>query len=388
MSEEVLHPGPLALFEARQSYFFSSHQLALITHGVYESIRTENSSTHPAADLHTTIDEVLQKARKGGVENPIVIGALPFDRAQPGLMIVPESYQRLPLQATALTAPGLRQSRILRQTTQPTPDNFQKAVVRLLDEFHHGQLQKVVLSRTLEMELDQDVHIPSLLAALIQAQPHGYHFSIPTHDDAVLIGVSPELLLAKKGLRIESNPLAGSIKRNPDPLRDQELAANLKQSAKDLHEHRIVVDEVRKVLEQSCEELDVPALPSVISTPQMWHLSTRIHGMVHDPRLTALRLAEALHPTPAVCGFPPHMAKAAIKELETFDRELFTGMVGWMDGDGNGEWVVTIRCGLVKANFVKLYAGAGIVAGSNPRQEWDETNTKIGTMLHAFNLIS
>ncbi|MNG14992.1 Isochorismate synthase DhbC [compost metagenome] len=118
----------------------------------------------------------------------------------------------------------------------------------------------------------------------------------------------------------------------------------------------------------------------------MWHLSTAIQGQLQDSRVSVLQLACQLHPTPAVCGFPTRLARKLIDLVEPFERGLFTGMVGWCDGDGNGEWVITIRCATVRQNLIRLFAGAGIVEASCPDSEWAETEAKLGTMLNAFGL--
>jgi isochorismate synthase len=127
-------------------------------------------------------------------------------------------------------------------------------------------------------------------------------------------------------------------------------------------------------------------VPSVIETETMLHLSTVLQGQADDPNINALKIAADLHPTPAVCGFPRQPAYAAIKEIENFDRGYFTGMVGWCDARGNGEWVVTIRCAEVSLRSMSIYAGAGIVHESSPQSELDETGAKMKTILRAAGI--
>lgn len=115
----------------------------------------------------------------------------------------------------------------------------------------------------------------------------------------------------------------------------------------------------------------------------MWHLSTTVTGELADPAVSALDLASALHPTPAVCGTPTEVARAVIAELEPFDRGPYTGMVGWQDADGDGEWVVTIRCAEAEGRSLRLFAGAGVVAASSPEAETAETGAKFRTFLSA-----
>lgn len=127
-------------------------------------------------------------------------------------------------------------------------------------------------------------------------------------------------------------------------------------------------------------------VPSVIETETMLHLSTVLEGQADDPTTNALQIAAELHPTPAVCGFPRNSAYQAIKQIENFDRGYFTGMVGWCDARGNGEWVVTIRCAEVSQHEMCVFAGAGIVTDSSPQSELDETGAKMGTILRAAGI--
>ena len=133
-------------------------------------------------------------------------------------------------------------------------------------------------------------------------------------------------------------------------------------------------------------DLVVPAEPTLLRTATLWHLSTTVTGTVADRATTSLHLAAALHPTPAVGGVPRAAAVAAIREIEPFDRGFYTGMVGWSDADGDGEWVIALRCGEVSGRGVRLYAGAGIVGASVPAEELTETAVKLRTLLDALGL--
>lgn len=147
-----------------------------------------------------------------------------------------------------------------------------------------------------------------------------------------------------------------------------------------------MIEGMRKVLAERSHSLQSPDSPELLSTPTLWHLSTPIKGEARDARENALSLACLLHPTPALCGSPTNIARDLIEQLEPFDRGLFGGIVGWSDDRGNGEWVVTIRCGTVVEDQVRLFAGAGIVPDSSPESEWHETGVKLNTMLRAFGL--
>jgi isochorismate synthase len=147
-----------------------------------------------------------------------------------------------------------------------------------------------------------------------------------------------------------------------------------------------VTDAVRASLRPLCKKLTASVPPRLIATATMWHLQTEIVGELTDPSTSSLQLALALHPTPAVCGVPTARARAAIGELEGFDRDFYAGVVGWCDRSGDGEWVVAIRCAEVRPDSLRLYSGAGIVAGSVPAAELAETSAKFRTMLEAIGL--
>jgi isochorismate synthase len=275
---------------------------------------------------------------------------------------------------------------VLRQRSVPDEAGFKAAVGQAIANFRSSTIRKAVLSRMLEVQLDQPVKVEQVLARLASQNPQGYHFRIPLPGQGELIGVSPELLVRKRGSRVYSNPLAGSAKRRANPQEDQHAADALLDSEKDHYEHRLVIEEIRRVMAPECSSLTVPEQPSLLSTTAMWHLSTAIEGELRDPRRSSLQLACQLHPTPAVCGAPTDLARKLINLVEPFERGLFTGMVGWCDAAGNGEWVVTIRCGTVAGDCLRLFAGAGIVEASSPAAEWAETQAKLGTMLAACGL--
>ncbi|MDI1261533.1 isochorismate synthase [Aquabacterium sp.] len=261
-------------------------------------------------------------------------------------------------------------------------------VEKALRQIEAGHLDKVVLSRS--RKLLAQVDVPRLVQRLMPRNLMGYTYAINLEDSDLpshartLVGASPELLLRKRDRHVVSHPLAGSIPRSADALEDQRRAARLLESAKDLREHAYVVDAVAHTLAPYCRTLIVPPAPTLVSTPTMWHLGTRIVGELKDEDASALELALALHPTPAVCGHPNAAAKNFIRQHEGFDRAYFAGLVGWTDLRGDGEWAVTIRCAEVTPQHATLYAGAGVVSGSDPQREWAETEAKMATMWGAM----
>lgn len=272
---------------------------------------------------------------------------------------------------------------------QPAPEVYAESVRRAVGLIGDGELRKVVLARALDLVGEQGVSVRKLLRNLVVADPAAHAFAVDVSapgDPAprTLVGASPELLVSRKGNIVTANPLAGSRRRTGDPAQDAQAIAELRVSEKDLNEHALVAAQVAEVLGRYCTELDVPEEPEVIGTPTMWHLSTRITGRVGAGGPSSLELAEALHPTPAVCGVPVDLARDTIARLEPEDRGYYAGLVGWTDLAGDGEWVVTIRCAEVSDRTARLFAGAGVVAGSDPAAELAETSAKFGTLLRAL----
>src|SRR5690606_6763650 len=203
---------------------------------------------------------------------------------------------------------------------------------------------------------------------------------------AALIGATPELLVARRGETVTLRPLAGSMPRLADQQADAAQAAGLLASAKNREEHSYVVDWLAGILAPLCAELDIPDAPRLVRTHDVWHLATPITGRLRDPSVTALDLAVLLHPTPAVCGTPTAAALEAITRDEG-DRGFYGGAVGWCDAGGDGAWLVAIRCAELSADrrSLRAYAGGGIVAASQPREELDETTAKLRTFLGALD---
>jgi isochorismate synthase len=372
--------------DEKESFSFTSGDRELIVAGMLQRIETPAIGGDNANSLfQKTVLHALDRARKAGQSNPIIVGAIPFDPAEASCLYIPEHAEWRARSATVLTGVATLPE-LIEQKNIPDEQGFKRAVEHAIVNFRHSDVRKAVLSVQRELVFAQDVDVGAMQNNLRAQNQSGYHFRVPMPDGATLLGVSPELLVHKDGLNFVSNPLAGSAKRMTDPQADRRNADWLSASEKDHYEHRLVTEDIATQLGELCTQLNVPQRPTLISTPALWHLSTRIEGTLADPTVSALQLACRLHPTPAVCGFPTERARHLIRFVEPFERGLFTGMVGWCDAQGNGEWVVTIRCGTVKRNRVRLFAGAGIVAASSPDSEWTEVQTKLGTMLRACGL--
>ncbi|MNB96856.1 Isochorismate synthase EntC [compost metagenome] len=351
--------------------------------------------TTPACEwplLAQQITLALDAARVAGQTNPLLIGAFAFDPAEASCLYVPSRYKRgeklAPTEPTPATEveQTVEANRVISVQSTPASGEFQASVSAALDAFAQGKLAKVVLSRKLTLTLHQPADPKRVMARLMAQNPHAFHFSLPLGQGRRLLGASPELLLRVSGGEVFTHPLAGSAKRGRGPEQDKRVARDLLASSKDQHEHRLVIDEIRRVLTPHCRELAIPPGPTLMSTDTLWHLGTPIAGQLHGSDASVLSLACQLHPTPALCGYPTDLARQFIREQEPFRRALFSGIVGWCDSQGNGEWAVVIRCGVLDGHQVELFAGAGIVAGSDPAMEWAETGTKLGTMLKALGL--
>ncbi|MDQ2101197.1 isochorismate synthase [Azospirillum isscasi] len=370
-------------------FAFASRGRVLKAYGVDERLDVAlDDRSFADGRWEEALDRAFRRRKAQGVENPILVGAVPFDGRQHARLSIPQHYDHedAGLMAADPDAASLNAAALNAIEETVGRSAFEAAVARAIGLFRDTPLKKVVLSRPLDVEAREAFASGRLLRALLRQNPGAYVFSAPVAYGQTLVGASPELLIRKTGRTVVSNPLAGSAPRSTSAEAERLRTAALLASAKDRTEHRYVVDAVRAALAGHCSRLSVPDAPSVIHTPTMLHLSTELTGELADPTVSSLRLAHALHPTPAVCGTPTGLARDAIARLEGYARNWYSGMVGWMDSRGNGEWALSIRCGLVQGRRLRLYAGAGVVADSTPAAEWEETAAKLTTMLNLFGV--
>ncbi|QRG05733.1 isochorismate synthase [Xanthobacter dioxanivorans] len=329
--------------------------------------------------------------RSAGTEATLA-GALPFDRSGDDCLWQARRVARSapPVQGAA------RAEHTIPWHLDHAPDaaGYAEAVGRALhlmaDEAGTaGALEKIVLSRSLVATAERDIDVASVFRRLA-ADPAATAFLVPLPDrdglPRVMAGATPELLLGKSGGRVSSHPLAGSARRRADLAEDAAAAAGLAASAKDRREHAIVVEFILDTLAPFCRRLFRPQGMALASTASMWHLGTRIEGDLKEPEVPAAVLAAMLHPTPAVCGVPREKAARHIGALEGYARDFYAGAVGWCDGRGDGAWYVTIRCAEICGRRARLYAGAGIVPGSDPHAEAEETAAKYTALLTALGI--
>ncbi|OBJ00135.1 hypothetical protein A5660_25530 [Mycobacterium alsense] len=336
------------------------------------------------------VDAARAALRAGSV--PIVLGALPFDVSGPAALLAPDAVRHRagPPDWPTGPLPAVRIAAAL-----PPPADYRARIARARDELAAPDtpLHKVVLARALRLVADAPLDARVVLRRLVDADPAAYGYLVdlsPAGDGyagATLVGASPELLVARTGDRVVCRPFAGSAPRAADPDADTANGAALAASAKDRHEHRLVIDAMRAALEPLCDELRIAAEPQLSRTAAVWHLCTPISGRLREKSTTAIDLALALHPTPAVGGVPTKAATDLIAELEG-DRGFYAGAVGWCDAAGDGRFVVSIRCAQLSADrrTVVAHAGGGIVAESDPDDEVAETTTKFATICNALEV--
>ena len=235
-----------------------------------------------------------------------------------------------------------------------------------------GDLEKVVLARDLIATAEAPVDVRWPLRRLAESYPMCWTF----HVDG-MFGATPEMLLRRERGLVTSRVLAGTIRRTGDDERDLALAATLARSSKDLEEHEYAVRSVADALDPHCSSMNVPEAPFVLHLPNVMHLATDVAGVVHDAAtVSSLQLAEALHPSAAVGGTPTPVATALIAEIAGMDRGRYAGPVGWMDSSGDGEWGIALRSASIEDRTVRLFAGCGIVADSDPEAELAESQAK------------
>lgn len=323
---------------------------------------------------------------------PIVLGALPFDVTSPAALLTPRTVDvthGLPDWPTG-PLPPVRVAAAL-----PPPGDYRDRIRRARDQLAAADnpLHKVVLARALELVADAPMDARAVLRRLVAADPaaYGYLVDLSAAGDGyagvALVGASPELLVARSGDRVECRPFAGSAPRAADPDADAANGAALAASAKNRHEHQLVIETIRAALQPWCDDLSIAAEPQLSRTAAVWHLCTPISGRLRDTSTSAIDLALALHPTPAVGGVPTEAAVQLIAELEG-DRGFYAGAVGWCDAAGDGRWVVSLRCAQLSADrrSALARAGGGIVAESDPDDEVAETTTKFATILNALEV--
>lgn len=338
-------------------------------------------------------DEAMRASIEGHEDAPaMVVGAIPFDARRPGVLYRPAQVvvEQAPSPGAVVAPTG----RLDVVGQSPDPDGYRRIVRQAVAAIRSGAMDKVVLGRctTVEVSHASEVWRPDdVLARLRASNPDAYVFRLDLDggmgglfdEPGTLLGASPELVLSCTDSRIWTLPLAGTIARGTDPASDTRAARALLSSGKDLAEHAHVSRAVVEALRRHVDDIEMPSGPQLVATPVVWHLGTPIEGVLRKG-CSSLELLYDLHPTPAVCGWPSNPARDFIARCEGFDRGLFAGLIGWMDVNGDCEWALVLRAGVLHADRATMFAGAGIVAASDPTSELRETATKMMTFTAAL----
>jgi menaquinone-specific isochorismate synthase len=323
----------------------------------------------------------------------VCFGSFAFaDEPGDSVLVVPEvlvGRRGSTVWVTTIGAGSIPSTPPLRSASQPfaptgvtfadgalTGPDWERAVADAVTRITAGELEKVVLARDLVATASQELDVRWPLTRLADSYDMCWTF----HVDG-LLGATPEMLVRRERGLVTSRVLAGTIRRTGDDARDLTLAATLARSSKDLEEHEYAVRSVAEALAPYCSSMNVPESPFVLHLPNVMHLATDVAGVVHDnggrgDGTTSLDLAAALHPSAAVGGTPTDLATRLITELEGMDRGRYAGPVGWMDASGDGEWGLALRSAEVTGSRVRLFAGCGIVADSDPEAELAEAQAK------------
>jgi isochorismate synthase len=347
-----------------------------------------------------------------GLRPVLAFGALPFDRHRAAALTVPAVlYCREADGSEWVTvatgpegaldeAPAALRERLVARAQAARPGDgpsawrvlprcsdaeFEDRVARAVAAIHRQEVAKVVLARQVDVVPDRAPDVAAVLRRWAALEPSCTLFSLPTPDGR-FVGASPELLVERSGPRVRSRPLAGTTDRVHGA--DSALPAALLESAKDTEEHRLVVDAIHEALAPWSQDLDVPEHPQLVHLHNITHLGTTIEGTLRSRPgggcPDVLQLVSLLHPTPAVGGVPRQAALELIDQLEDGSRGPYAGPVGWMDGAGDGRFVVGIRAMTVAAGSVALTAGVGVVSDSRPEIELRETGLKFAAVFDAL----
>lgn len=261
---------------------------------------------------------------------------------------------------------------------------YEKAVRIALDKIGAGDYDKIVLARALDMKRSNPVDPLASLNKLRRIYSDCYVFSIANGEKQSFIGASPERLLKIQGQELKTEAIAGSAPRGQTASEDAVLAQALLNCEKDLREHKLVIDSIARRLLEIGVDAQIEPIPALLQLSNVQHLRSHISGeMPRDKHLTDI--LAVLHPTPAVGGTPREKAMLDIKKLEAFERGLYAGVVGWLNCRGDGEMVVAIRSALINGSSARLYAGNGIVQGSDPKMEKMETDLKLRALLETIH---
>ena len=325
---------------------------------------------------------------------PILFTSFSFDQAEESILVIPQvvigqkNGKSWITWIGATPQPALHKAAIEKKKINLTwsgsnGDVWQDRVARAVEKIKQNQLEKVVLARFASATSDSPLDTRNLLKQLANEYPSTWVYS-----NTGLVGATPELLVRLSKSLVTSRVLAGTIRKTGDDERDLALAGSLARSSKDLEEHEYAVRSVADALAPICSSTNVPESPFVLHLSNVMHLATDVTGVLSDSSSPAdiFDLVSRLHPSAAVCGTPTDVAKRTIDEIEGISRGRYAGPIGWIDANGDGELGIALRCGQISgdAKSIRIYAGCGIVAGSDPEREYAESQAKLLPMRTAL----
>ena len=330
----------------------------------------------------------------GSGTGPILFASFSFDENDPSYLVIPRVVVGRRGERSWITWIGDEAEPVfdrLEPKSMPMTiewngsngDIWRERVSDLINRIKNGEVEKVVLARSLDGHASAPIDARRILKLLHQQYPTTWSF---LHSG--LIGATPELLVRLSKSMITSRVLAGTIKRSGNDERDLALAASLARSSKDLEEHEYAVRSVADAISPICSSINAPESPFVLHLANVMHLATDVTGVLTDSANPPdiLDALERLHPSAAVCGTPRDRAQAAIEEVEGAMRGRYAGPVGWIDIRMDGEFGIALRCGQIDESKrkIRIYAGCGIVAGSDPSDEYAESEAKLLPMRSAL----
>jgi len=326
---------------------------------------------------------------------PVLFASFSFDPDEESVLVIPKIVVGMRNGSSWITwigdqpQPALQEEKELLADAEfnwgdgsLSPAEWQLRVAKAIDEIEKTELEKVVLARDLIINSHRPIDARKILRNLGAEYPSTWIFAVDG-----LVGATPELLLRLSRGMVTSRVLAGTISKTGDDEKDLALAASLARSSKDLEEHEYAVRSVADALDPFCTSTNVPESPFVLHLSNVMHLATDVTGALIESKksVDAFTILEKLHPSAAVCGTPTNVAADLIRRIEGMSRGRYAGPVGWLDARGDGELGIALRCGQIKENEIQIYAGCGIVAGSNPEKELTESNAKFAPMRSALN---
>ena len=335
----------------------------------------------------------------GGGTGPILFTSFAFDENQPSKLIIPQIVIGQKNGKSWITwigetsQPEISQLKnsvvsgeIKWQAGSISEEKWRSQVAVAIKSINDGELEKVVLARDLTATSTSAIDARQLLKRLEIEYPSTWLFLVDG-----LVGATPELLVRLSKSLVTSRVLAGTIRKTGDEDRDLTLAASLAKSSKDLEEHEYAVRSVADALAPFCSSTNVPDSPFVLHLSNVMHLATDVTGVLNDSAKPTdiFTLISELHPSAAVCGTPTKKASELITELEQMNRGRYAGPVGWIDIHGDGEIAIALRCGQISQDKLKIqiYAGCGVVAGSDPEKEFAESQAKLMPMRTALETL-